>query len=395
MPSIGSKTNIITARHCSQKPLISTPSVSFSTGKNDLDDRDLGGEISPKRCDKIGNLAREWGTKLLTDHWFLPTGALILPIAALLDYTIGDPWGWPHPVQAIGAWIAAGTETALKRCPTPRSQRIAGVVLALSTIAIASGYSWAIVRLASQLHPSFGIACASLLLASCFAGRSLRRAAEDVLQPLLSGDLDRARDRLRLYVGRDTDNLSPPEIWRAVLETLSENAVDGVTAPLFYAAVGATLPGVGPVPIAFAYKAASTLDSMVGYRDAPYTHLGWFSANLEDRLTWLPCRLTVLTLGAIAGQLRYVWQTCQRDATQDPSPNAGWSECAYAAILGVRLGGLNTYRGVPKPKPLLGEPKRPISEEVIREATQLTRSCFLIWLAIAVGLAIALGASFS
>ncbi len=110
-----------------------------------------------------------------------------------------------------------------------------------------------------------------------------------------------------------------------------------------------------------AYKAASTLDSMVGYREVPYTYLGWFSAKLEDGLTWLPCRLTVLTLSLLSGKPLHIWKICQRDAPQDPSPNSGWSECAYAAVLGVQVGGINHYRGIEKHKPLLGDVTHPIT----------------------------------
>jgi len=182
-----------------------------------------------------------------------------------------------------------------------------------------------------------------------------------------------------------------------LLETVTENAVDGVTAPLFYALVGFALPhlllsvtnlpidpnsmwAMAIVPCAIAYKAASTLDSTVGYKEAPYTDLGWFSAKLDDVLTWIPCRLTVITLALISGKPMYIWQICQRDAVKDASPNSGWSECVYAAILGVQLGGINSYRGVIKHKPLLGEPIRAIAPQQIGQALKLTRYCFLIWL---------------
>nr|MDJ0591806.1 adenosylcobinamide-phosphate synthase CbiB [Pleurocapsa sp. MO_226.B13] len=196
-------------------------------------------------------------------------------------------------------------------------------------------------------------------------------------------DLKSARSRLSLYVGRDTDNLSESEILRALLETVGENAVDGVTAPLFYAILGLLLPGVGSLPLALAYKAASTLDSTIGYYREPYTDLGWFSAQLEDRLTWIPCRLTVLTLSLFSGRPLEVLAICRRDGIKDPSPNSGWSEAVYAAILRVQLGGKNSYQGVIREKPLLGEPLEPISRAKIYQALDLTRYCFLFWLAIA------------
>lgn len=315
---------------------------------------------------------------------------IVLAIAATLDFLIGDPWGWPHPVQLIGWVISSYTQFVLSRSQTPLFRRIAGVILAIGLITTTGLISWFAIASAYQFHSVLGIAIESILLASCLAGRSLRAAAEDVLTPLNAGDLETARQKLSLYVGRDTENLSNLEVLRAVLETVTENAVDGVMGPLFYAIAGAAIPFIGPVPFALAYKAASTLDSMVGYKTEPYKDLGWCSAKLEDILTWLPCRLTVITLGAIAGQLQQVWTICQKDATQDPSPNAGWSECAYAVILGVQLGGINYYRGVPKQKPLLNIASNPITPERIDRATQLTRTCFLLWLSIALAVALAI-----
>ncbi len=313
----------------------------------------------------------------------VPTAAVLL-LAAGIDYLIGDPWSWPHPVRVMGWMISNFTQFTLNHWHSPLKRRWAGIVLGIGLI-ISSGFAgWLIVRGASWIHPLMGMVIESILLASCFAGRSLRTAAVDVLQPLTAGDLAQARSKLSQYVGRDTEKLDEPEILRAVLETVTENATDGVTAPLFYAIVGAFFPGVGSVPLALAYKAASTLDSMVGYRREPYTNLGWFSAKLEDILTWLPCRLTVITLVLLSGKPQEVWHLCLRDATKDPSPNSGWSECAYAAILGVQVGGTNWYQGVAKHKPLLGNPVEPITPTKIYQALGLTRYCFLIWLGIAI-----------
>jgi adenosylcobinamide-phosphate synthase len=308
--------------------------------------------------------------------------AIVLAIASLLDYLIGDPWNWLHPVQVIGWGIQHYSQFVLKRWQHPKVLKAWGVILAIGIPGLSGLATWLIVLAARSLHPILGIATESILLASCFAGRSLRRSAQDVLKPLLSGDLPAARTQLSLYVGRDTADLSQPEIFRAILETVTENATDGVFAPLFYAIVGAFLP-IGSAPLAMTYKAFSTLDSMVGYREAPYTDLGWCSARMEDALTWIPCRLNVLTLSLLSGKPRQVWQICQRDAPQDPSPNAGWSECAYAAILGVQMGGVNRYKGVVKSKPLLGEGTRSITAQTIEQAMSLTRTCFLIWLAVA------------
>lgn len=312
----------------------------------------------------------------------IPEPLLVLPIAALVDYLIGDPWGWVHPVQVMGWVIQRYSQWAIARWQEPREQRWAGIGLAGVLVVGSGAIAFFLIHISQWLHPLLGIAVQGVLLASCLAGRSLRGAAEEVLRPLEAGDLTTARSKLALYVGRDTDELPEPEILRAVLETVTENATDGVMAPLFWAIVGSFTP-LGAVPGAIAFKAASTLDSMVGYRTAPYAYLGTASARLDDCLTWLPCRLTVLTIALLSGRPRPVLKLCRRDAPQDPSPNAGWSECVYAAALGVQVGGRNVYRGEVKQKPLLGNPDRPITPSIIRQAMQLTRIAFLLWLGLA------------
>lgn len=322
----------------------------------------------------------------------------VLVLAALLDYGIGDPWGWPHPVRAMGWVIHHYTQAALRLVKAPWLQgvtenceatsslalRLAGILLTLGLVCGSGAIAWGTIHFTQRLHPLLGTATASVLLATCFAGRSLRDAAVDVLVPLEQGNLELARSRLSQYVGRDTEELPKPEILRAVLETVSENATDGVLAPLFYGLIGAALSPMASVSLALGYKAASTLDSMIGYRTQPFRDLGWCSARLEDGLTWLPCRLLVLTLALGSGRPRRFWQLCQRDAVQDPSPNSGWSECAYALVLGVQLGGINRYQGVIKAKPLLGEPLHPITAADIRQALGLTRWLFLGWLGLAI-----------
>lgn len=306
--------------------------------------------------------------------------AIILGTAAIIDYGIGDPWGWWHPVQGIGWAISRLSKVVVITCQKKWQRRWCGILIGLGIIIGSFTTSWIIVYLAKNINFLLGFVVQSILLASCFAARSLCFAAEAVLSPLVKGNIAVARTKLSQYVGRDTDNLSEEEILRAVLETVSENAVDGVTSPLFYAIVGAFFPGIGIVPFALGYKAVSTLDSMIGYQKEPFRDLGWFSAKLEDHLTWFPCRLTVLTLALISGKPLAILSICRRDAPHDPSPNSGWSECVYAAILGVQLGGTNTYQSKLKYKPLLGDALHPITPTIIYQALQLTRICFLLWL---------------
>ncbi|MBW4664778.1 MAG: adenosylcobinamide-phosphate synthase CbiB [Chroococcus sp. CMT-3BRIN-NPC107] len=313
---------------------------------------------------------------------------LALVVAAVLDYLIGDPWSWLHPVQVMG-WVINRFIGLLgfKECDRPLLQHCCGTFLGLSLIIGSGVFGWAMSSGAYLIHPLFGIVTESIIVASCLALNSLQKAADTVLQVLAAGNLAQARQSLSLYVGRDTQSLTEAEILRAVMETVTENATDGVMAPLFYAIVGAFTP-LGSAALALAYKAASTLDSTIGYIEAPYTYIGWFSAKIEDYLTWLPCRLTVVTLALLSSKPRKVWQICFRDGVKDASPNSGWSEGAYAAVLGVQVGGTNWYRGVAKPKPLIGDAVYPITSERIYQALQLTQYCFFTWLIIAIALVI-------
>jgi len=308
---------------------------------------------------------------------------IIIYLASIVDYIIGDPSKLLHPVQVIGWLIKYSSDFILQEINTKYLRKIAGIFLGVILIFSSGLITWLVIDIANKINIYLSLIFQVVLLASCFAGKSLTTAVQDVLQPLKTNNLDVARQRLSLYVGRDTNNLEEKEIYRAILETLAENTTDGVTAPLFYALLGSFFPIIGSVPMAIAYKSASTLDSMIGYKQEPYIDIGWFSAKFEDYLTWLPCRLTVLTISIINGNFLAKVLECKQYANQDPSPNSGWSEGIYAVVLGVQLGGKNSYRGEIKYKPLLGKPINSIDENIINQAILLTRSCFLLWLLIA------------
>jgi len=304
----------------------------------------------------------------------------ILLAAAIVDFCIGDPWSWPHPVKSMGWGIEHYSQFVFRWFSSPQKQNIAGILLGIGFPLLSAVLSASFVIASGLLSPILGFGIAIILIASCWAARSLRDAAEDVVNPLGDGDIDTAREKLKHYVGRDTANLSEAGILRALLESISENATDGVFAPLFYSLLGLSISPAWGVALAFAYKCLSTLDSMVGYRTAPYTYLGRFSARLEDIATWLPCRLTVLTIAILSGHFQKVLRVCQRDAPADPSPNSGWSECAYAVALAVQLGGFNYYQGQPRYKPLLADDLEPITIDKVTLALRLTRHGFLLWL---------------
>lgn len=311
---------------------------------------------------------------------------IILIVASLIDYLVSDPSKYLHPVQVMGWLIVKCSNFLLKSFKKRFMRRCTGIVLGLLLVVGSGVFGWMIGLIKYHFSPLIGVVIESIFLASCFAGRSLRLAAYDVFIPLNRKKINLARIKLSQYVGRSTTHLSQKNIWRTVLETISENSIDGVMAPLFYAIIGALLPHTNSLAFALAYKASSTLDSTIGYKKEPFADIGWFSANLEDILTWIPCRLGVLTLAILAGRPYYVFSVCNRDGTKDISPNSGWSESVYAAILKVQLGGENIYGDVVKDKPLLGEPIESITFNTIEKALTLKRMCSLCWLILGITL---------
>ena len=242
-------------------------------------------------------------------------------------------------------------------------------------------------------------------LASALAGRSLEQAVLQVLKALPDSvqtvqkqpgqALQPARQALAWIVGRDTADLDAPEILRAAAETASENAVDGLFAPLFWMLLGAGIwslnPALpGPLALAWGFKAASTLDSMLGYRRGRLRWLGTAGARLDDLLVWLPCRLVALGLPLTAGQPGHCFSllaAALRDGAADPSPNAGVSQAAYAHAAGVQLGGCNRYGGQLTSKPLLAHGLPAPDGAAVRHMLELSRRLELVWLATAAVLA--------
>jgi adenosylcobinamide-phosphate synthase len=214
---------------------------------------------------------------------------------------------------------------------------------------------------------------------SFLALRSLDVEAARIVRSLQTRDLGAARTELAMIVGRDTTALDESEIVRAVVETVSENTSDGVIAPLFFLMIG------GPAAMAV-YKAANTMDSMVGYRSERYREFGCVAARMDDLLNLVPARLTAGLVWICALLLRLDFRrsirVTLRDAALQPSPNSGYPEAAYAGALGVRLGGLSTYGGVPSQKAYLGDPVQPLTVLSFRRARCLLYGSSLAMVAI-------------
>jgi adenosylcobinamide-phosphate synthase len=291
--------------------------------------------------------------------------AVYIISALIADALIGDPRWLPHPVRLIGRGALA-VELPLRRIiPGPRAAGIA----AAATIVIGTGLAgFFFLRGAFLLHPWLGHALSVYLIYASIAARDLSRHSSRVCRFLTKGDLPGARNAVAMMVGRDTDRLDEKGVVRAAVESVAENIVDGVTAPLLYAAIG------GPMG-AIVYRAVNTLDSTFGYKNERYLKFGWAAARLDDLANWLPARLTapfVASAACILGMSgRQSWLIMIRDRRRHASPNSGYTEAAVAGALGVQFGGRGYYFGKATDKPLIGEPRAVLIPRRIPETNRI------------------------
>jgi len=288
-----------------------------------------------------------------------------VPLSFLLDLLLGDPLGWPHPVIGIGRFVK---RLELLLASLFDNRRLAGVLLCGGTVLMTGLVTWLLLLLTGLFHPWLGMVVAVWLGYTTLALRSLHVESRTVVAHLEEGRIEEARRSLALIVGRDTSQLDEEGILRACIETVAENTSDGVIGPLFYLFLG------GPV-LAMMYKAASTLDSMVGYTDDRYREMGWASAKLDDLLNLIPARLCGMLMVLVAFPLGLnpwaAFRVLLRDARKTQSPNAGFPEAASAGALGVQLGGPAVYFGEPVDKPTLGDADRRIDCRTYRAMIRL------------------------
>lgn len=301
--------------------------------------------------------------------------ALRLAAAYAMDWIMGDPRWFPHPVRLMGLAISTGERGLRGRPRQTGAEIVLGGVL--TTAVVASSWSGAhfAIAAANRVNARSGAAVEVILAWTTLATGSLIGEAGAVIHALDAGHIDEARRQLAMIVGRDTETLEETEIARAVIETAAEGLCDGIVAPLFYLAMGGA-------PLAFAYKAANTLDSMIGHREPPYRYFGRFAARLDDAANFVPARLSALAIVVAAAITSHDWRrafrTWMRDGHKHPSPNAGQSEAAMAGALGVRLGGMNYYAGMPSPKPCLGESGRASTSQDARASLRTVRAASLL-----------------
>lgn len=295
-----------------------------------------------------------------------------LLLASLLDALIGEPEALyrhvPHPVVLLGRLIAALERGLLIETAGPWRQRVAGRLLVLLTVAIATGVGLALQRLVAAIP--HGWVLEAVLMSTLLALRSLHDHVAAVGRALRRG-LEPARVAVARIVGRDPQSLDEPAIARAAIESTAENLSDGVIAPLLWGLV-LGLPGL------LAYKAINTLDSMVGHRSPRYLHFGRAAARLDDLANLVPARATALLVVLVAVLLpgldaRGAWRAVWRDARHHRSPNAGWPEAAFAGALGLRIAGPRRYAGVLVDDAWMGDGR---AEATVRD---IRRALLLLW----------------
>ena len=294
----------------------------------------------------------------------------------ILDLLLGDPQGFPHPVRYIGGLISF-LENRLYIHNKKIHQMIGGVFLTLMVVLISYFTTFYITRLAYTVHEKLGFIVSAILAYTVLATRCLDTEARKVYVKLEANDIAGGREALSYIVSRDTAELAEGEIVRATVETVAENISDGIIAPLFYLFIGG-------VPMAMAYKAVNTLDSMVGYRNDKYEYFGKASAILDDVVNYIPARISALLIGIAAffsaNRCINALRIAIRDGKNHKSPNSGYPEAAVAGALSIQLGGTNRYFGEEVFKPTIGD------SEILLERTHIDKTIKLMYLASLVGL---------
>ncbi len=290
---------------------------------------------------------------------------LPLIIGFILDCIFGDPYRLPHPIRLIGRLISGVEKYVRRRFKIMRS---GGIFLALIVLVLSTSIPLLMLLLFYKLSVILGIIVESVFCYYLVAARCLRDESMKVYAAIRENDTEKARKAVSMIVGRDTAVLDESGIIRAAVETVAENTSDGVTAPIMYMALGGGALG-------FFYKAANTMDSMIGYKNEKYADLGRFAARLDDVLNYLPSRITAVIMIFSAYLLgfngRNALKIWKRDRRKHASPNSAQTESVCAGALDIRLAGDAYYFGELHKKEYIGDNNRPVENEDIRRANRL------------------------
>ena len=298
----------------------------------------------------------------------------------LLDCLLGDPRTIPHPVVCMGRLISWLEKAFRALFPKTRlGENLAGGCIWLVTVAVSFLIPWGLLKLAGTVSPWLRLLLQAIFCWQVLAAKSLRQESMKVYEALKTGTIEDARHAVSMIVGRDTQALDADAVTRAAVETVAENCSDGVIAPMLYFALGGG-------PLAFAYKAVNTMDSMLGYVEPPYQNVGLVPARMDDVCNYLPARISgimMLLAGGLLGlNFRNGWKIFLRDRYNHASPNSAQTESACAGLLGLRLAGDAWYHGVLHKKKYIGEALRPITPEDIPLSDRLMYATAVLTLVI-------------
>lgn len=306
--------------------------------------------------------------------------ALPMLVGFVIDIFVGDPYNFPHPIRAIGTLIAKLEKVVRERF---KNLRKGGVFLALTVLIASTLVPLAVLLVCYKINIYLGLAVESVMCWQLVAARCLQKESMKVCRAVEEKDIEKARKAVSMIVGRDTDVLDETGIVKAAVETVAENTSDGVTAPIMYIAFGGA-------PLGFFYKAANTMDSMIGYTNEKYIDIGRFAAKLDDVLNFIPSRLTALgmilsayLLGADGKNAAKIWK---RDRRKHASPNSAQTESVCAGALDIRLAGDAYYFGELHKKEFIGDDIRTPESEDIRRANRLMYCTSVIVLVISAAL---------
>ena len=285
---------------------------------------------------------------------------LAVVLGFVLDLLIGDPHWLYHPIRLVGALISALEKLLRGVFPKNKNGEL--------TAGITTGCAWGLLYLAGRIHPWVRFVLETVMCYQLLATKALKDETMKVYTALSQGDLKQARYAVSMVVGRDTEVLDETGVTKAAVETVAENASDGVIAPLLFLAIGGA-------PLGFFYKAVNTMDSMVGYKNDKYLYFGRAAARFDDVLNYIPARLSGALMSAAASfcglDAGNAWKIFLRDRRNHSSPNSAHTEAAAAGALHIQLAGNAYYFGKLYEKPTIGDPDRPVEYEDIRRVNRL------------------------
>lgn len=312
--------------------------------------------------------------KIILDYHIL----FSIGIGFCIDAIIGDPRWMPHPVRGMG-WCISKLEKRLQRESDSSLKAFwKGVFLWLVLVLLWTGGSGFLLWISYRVHPVLGLFLESILCAFCLAAKDLKVESEYVEKELSRGGIEAGRQAVGRIVGRDTAELTEAEVRLAAVETVAENASDGVIAPLFYMAL---FGGIGGI----LYKTVNTMDSMLGYRNEKYEYFGKMAARMDDVFNYIPSRITGVMIAFVSLFLSFAdgnaaFRIWKRDRRNHKSPNSAQSESAMAGALGLLMGGPHTYFGKLVEKPTIGDKIREVEPGDIQRANTIMYACSIVCL---------------